>query len=152
MNFSVTILDLESLAQVAASPTTWIRSSNLVEILLWLPASLDAYSVSLAIADLSKWGNPSWAQNPCMILANLLRFSVVAGASSSNSTLILNNFLKSESIDNNVWYILALPIKITFKLRGIGSGFKEIRTIDERCSTEFSIPTSLTRKAFFKAS
>ena len=48
--------------------------------------------------------------------------------------------------------MLLFPIKRTFKSKGIGSGFKETITIEERWSTAFSILISLTLKAFFKVS
>ena len=51
---------------------------------------------------------------------------------SKGLTKELNNFLKSESIAKSVWYMSLFPIKITFKSRGIGSGFKETITIEER--------------------
>ena len=38
--------------------------------------------------------------------------------------------------------MLLLPINITFKFKGIGSGFKEIRVTEERWSATFSIPNS----------
>ena len=151
-NSAVTILDLAIFAHVAASPIICAKSLNLVESFLWLPASFEEYSIILAIAYLSRGGSSSCRQNPWTNLASFNAFSLVKGASSSNSTFILNNFLKSESIAKRVWYISLFPISITFKSNGIGSGFKDTITIDERWSWAFSIVTSLTLRAFFNAS
>ena len=41
-----------------------------------------------------------------------------------------------------------LPTKITFTSKGIGSGFNETITIEERWSAAFSILISCTRSAF----
>ena len=78
--------------------------------------------------------------------------SVVLVADSSNSTFILNNFLKSSSISRSAWYIVEFPTNNTFKSSGIGSGFSEISTIEFLCSVELSIANSFTLNAFFNAS
>ena len=99
----VIIFSLFSLANVPASPMTCVISPNLVESLAWSSASLEAYSITLAMAVLSRGGNSSVAQKPWITRANLFILSNVKGASSSNSTFILNSFLKSVSTEIRVW-------------------------------------------------
>ena len=149
---SVTILLFPNFAHVQASPTTCAISVNLVDNFPFSPANLDAYSTILAIADLSNCNNPSCSQNVWTNRANLFTFSSFIGAVSSNSTFILNSFLKSISIDNNVWYILAFPISITFKSSGIGSGFNDTIITDERCSIALFILNSFTLNTLFNSS
>ena len=150
--FPVITFSLFNFASVAASPTIWVISLNLVDNFVWSFASLDANSITFAIPDLSSGGSSSVWQNPSTTLANLFIFSNVKGASSSNSTFILNSFLKSVSTDIKVWYNASFPINITFKLSGIGSGFSETITIDECWSTGFSIPNSFVLNTFFNVS
>ena len=83
---------------MAASPIICAKSLKRVESFFWLSATLEAYSTTFATASLVRGGSSSCIQYPAINLANLFIFSEVIGASSSNSTLILNNFLKSLSI------------------------------------------------------
>ena len=148
----VTTLALSICAQVAASPIIWDKSLNLVESFSWSSANLEENCITFATAVLSRGNRLSFSQKPWMKLAILFIFSKVFSDVSSNSTLILNNFLKSSSRASRVWYTCSLPSKITFKSKGIGSGFNETITILERWSAAFSKINSSIRKAFFNVS
>ena len=102
MNSSVMTFDFAIFAQVAASPTITDKSVKRVESLCWSSASLEAYSINLAIAPASRGGKPSCEQYPFTNLAKPTMFSSFKTASSANSTFILNNFLKSGSIASKV--------------------------------------------------